>query len=252
MYLYPIIVILAGLSIGSFLNVIIFRIDDLMSVLNTRSHCPHCKETLKWYDLIPFVSYVILRGKCRYCQKNISAQYPIVEISVALLFIILYYIFGMSWGLVFYAILFSILTVIFVYDFKSELIPDEFVWVGLVLAVLGAWYFGGFGLSNMLIGSLICGGVPLILVLVSKEKWMGAGDIKLGFLVGAMVGYPRAMFLIFASFVLGSIVGVIYLATKKKRMKDSLPFAPFLIASALIALIWGQFFINWYFGYFRI
>lgn len=252
MYLNAIIVALVGLSIGSFLNVIIFRIDDLMSVLNTRSHCPHCKEVLKWYDLIPFLSYVILRGKCRYCSKGISAQYPIVEISVALLFLILYAIFGMSWSLAFYAIIFSILTVVFVYDFKTELIPDEFVWLGLVIALLGSWYFGGFGVVNMLLGSLICGIVPLILVLISKEKWMGAGDIKLGFLVGAMVGYPRALFLIFFSFVLGSIVGVIYLAMKKKKMKDSLPFAPFLIASALISLIWGQYFINWYFGYFRI
>ncbi|MFA7244436.1 MAG: prepilin peptidase [Patescibacteria group bacterium] len=252
MYIYPIIAILVGLAIGSFLNVIIFRIDDLKSVLYTRSHCPHCKEVLRWYDLIPFLSYVILRGKCRYCKKTISIQYPIVEVGIALLFLVLYYIFGLGWQFAFYAILFSILTVVFVYDFKTELIPEEFVWTGLVIALLGSWYFGNFGLSNMLIGSLICGAIPLILVLVSREKWMGAGDIKLGFLVGAMVGYPRAMFLIFAAFVLGSIVGVIYLATKKKQMKDSLPFAPFLIASALIALIWGQYFIDWYFGYFRI
>lgn len=252
MYLYAIIVFLVGLAVGSFLNVIIFRIDDLKSVLYTRSHCPHCREVLKWYDLIPFLSFLILKGKCRYCGKGISPQYPIVEVGVALLFLALFFIFGLSFGLAFYALLFSILTVIFVYDFKSELIPDEFVWTGLIIALLGSWYFGGFGLANMLIGSIICGVVPLILVVISKEKWMGAGDIKLGFLVGAMLGYPRAMFLIFSAFVLGSIVGVIYLAAKKKKMKDSLPFAPFLIASALISLVWGSYFINWYFGYFNI
>lgn len=252
MYPYLIIIILAGLAIGSFLNVLIFRIDDLKSVLSTRSRCPHCKETLKWYDLVPFLSFLILKGKCRYCGKGISAQYPIVELSVAGLFVILFYLFGMSWNLVFYAVIFSILTVVFVYDSKTEMIPDEFVWIGLIIALLGSWYFGGFGFTNMLYGSLICGVIPLVLVLVSKEKWMGSGDIKLGFLVGAMVGYPRAMFLIFASFILGSIIGVIYIASKKKNMKDSLPFAPFLIASALIALIWGQYFINWYFGYFNI
>lgn len=252
MYLYPIIVILAGLAIGSFLNVIIFRIDDLKSVLNTRSHCQHCKKTLAWYDLLPLLSFVILRGKCRYCGKGISIQYPIVEIGTGLLFLLLFYIFGLSWGLVFYAIIFSLLMVVFVYDFRSELIPDEFVWVGLAIALLGSWYFGGFGLTNMIIGSLICGTIPLLLVLVSREKWMGAGDIKLGFLVGAIVGYPRALFLIFASFVLGSIVGLIYMGLGKKKMKDSLPFAPFLIASALLALIWGQYFVNWYFGFFNI
>lgn len=252
MYLYPIIVILAGLAIGSFLNVIIFRIDDLKSVLNTRSHCQHCKKTLVWYDLLPLLSFVILRGKCRYCGKGISIQYPLVEAGTGLLFLLLYYLFGLNWSLPFYAVIFSLLTVVFVYDFRSELIPDEFVWAGLLIALLGSWYFGGFGLVNMLLGSLICGMIPLFLVLISREKWMGAGDIKLGFLVGAIVGYPRALFLIFASFVLGSIVGLIYMGLGKKKLKDSLPFAPFLIMSALLALIWGQYFVDWYFGFFNI
>ncbi len=250
--IYYILIFVVGLSVGSFLNVVIFRIDNIKTILSDRSHCPKCKQTLSWLDLIPFVSFLLLRGKCRYCDESISWQYPLVELSTALVFTVLFSLFGLGLGLLFYLIIFSILIVVFVYDLKHELILEEFVWVALALTLAGAWYFGGFGVFDMLLGGLICGGIPAILVFVSKEKWMGAGDIKLGFLLGALVGYPQAIFLLFCSFILGSIVGIILLSTKKKGIKDSVPFAPFLILAGLTTLIWGNYFINWYLGYLNI
>ena len=241
-----IIVFLAGLAVGSFLNVVILRIDDLKSILNTRSKCPHCKETLKWYDLFPFISFVLLRGKCRYCEKKISWQYPLVELGVATLFMLLYFQFQLSWALAFYALVFTILTVIFAYDLKYQLVPDEFVWLVLIIILAGSWYFGGFNFLNMIIGGLIGGGAIALLVVISKEKWMGAGDIKIAAALGALVGYPQALLVLFLAFVIGSLFGIGLIIFNKKGLKDSLPFAPFLISSALITLFFGNMIIFWY------
>lgn len=249
MIMYAIIVFLVGLSVGSFLNVVIYRLDDLKSIISTRSSCPKCKKTLRWIDLIPLLSFITLYGKCRYCKETISWQYPLVEASTAIVFLLLFFKFGLSWALVFFALLFSLLIIVFVYDLTHQLIPEEIVWTGLILTLLGVWYFGGIGVYGMLLGGLVCGGVPAILVLVSKEKWMGAGDIKLGFLVGAMVGYPEALLLLFLSFVLGSIVGLVLIIRKNKKFNDTLAFAPYLIGALLITLFWGDHIINWYLGY---
>ena len=131
MVLYTLIFLVLGLIIGSFLNVVVFRIDDLKSILYDRSHCQSCKKILAWYDLIPFLSFFILRARCRNCGQPISIQYPLVEVGVGLLFVFLYLMFGLSWTLAYYLIIFSILTVIFVYDLRTQTVPEMFVWVTL-------------------------------------------------------------------------------------------------------------------------
>lgn len=239
-----------GLMIGSFLNVVIFRMDDLKSILNSRSHCPNCKQILKWYDLIPFISFILLRAKCRYCGKDISWQYPLVEIGTGLTFLLLYLSFGVSFATIFYLIIFSLLIVVFVYDLKTQMTPEIFVWITFVLALLGSWYFGNLGFTSMLYGGLIGGGSLALLVYISKEKWMGAGDIKLGAILGLLTGFHSAIFGIFLAFLLGSVAGLIYIKTAHKTIKDSLPFAPFLILAAFLTLIFGNTVINWYFGTF--
>ena len=244
--IYAIIVVLVGLAIGSFLNVVIFRIDDLRSILKTRSKCLHCQEEIKWYDLVPLISFVLLRGRCRNCGKEISWQYPLVELGVASLFLLFYFQYQLSWTLAYFCLVFAILTIIFVYDLKTQTIPDEFVWAVLLIIFAGAWYFTGSGVLNMLIGGLIGGGVITFLVLISKEKWMGAGDIKIGLALGALVGYPKALLMLFLAFILGSLFGLFLIALKKKGLKDTLPFAPFLISSALITLFFGDILIYWY------
>lgn len=248
--LYSILVFIIGLSVGSFLNVLVLRIDKLSTVWKGRSICPSCKHTLAWYDLVPLFSFATLLGKCRYCKKKISWQYPAVEFGVGLLFLLLLLKFGVGMALIYYLITFSVLTVVFIYDIETQLVPEVFVWIALALAFLGGSYFGNFSFLEMIYGGLIAGGLFALLVVVSKETWMGAGDIKIGLIMGFLLGYPVAVLGLFSSFVLGSIVGLIYMKVANKTMKDSLPFAPFIIASTLICMIVGQGIITWYWSAF--
>jgi len=246
--LYTILTFIFGLVIGSFVNVLILRQDNLKSIINTRSQCPQCKTKLKWIDLIPVLSYLMLRGKCRYCGKKISIQYPLVELGLGFLFVLLFFNFGINLAFAFYALIFSLLTVVFVTDLKTETIPEIFVWIALILSIIFGWYFGSFSLRPLVLGGLVGGGLLALLVLISREKWMGAGDIKIGLILGVLVGYPMAVLGVFLSFILGAIVGLVYLGLKTKTMKDSLPFAPFLIISTLLCLTFGKFLVGWYFG----
>lgn len=246
MTLWVFIFLILGLIVGSFLNVLIFRMDDLNSVINTRSHCQSCKRVIAWYDLIPFLSFFILRARCRNCGEKISAQYPIVELCTGLLFAFLYLSFGLSWGLAFYLIVFSLLTVIFVYDLSTQTVPELFVWIALGLSVLFGWYFAGFSIISMIAGGVIGGGFLAILVYYSKEKWMGAGDIKIGLILGVLCGYPNAIFGLFFAFILGSVVGLLMIAKDGKNLKTAIPFAPFMILSTLLTLTYGQVVISWY------
>jgi len=246
--IYSILFLIIGLSIGSFLNVLVLRIDKLSTVWRGRSMCPNCKHELSWFDLIPLFSFATLLGKCRYCKKAISWQYPIVEVGVGLLFLLLFLKFGISLALLYYLIIFSLLAVVFIHDIRTSMVPEVFVWIALVLSAAGGWYFGNFSLWQMILGGLIAGGLFGLLVIVSKETWMGTGDVKLGFILGFLLGYPTTIFGLFSAFVLGSIVGLIYMKLGKKTIKDPLPFAPFIIASILVAMIIGKGVIVWYWG----
>ena len=246
--IYSILFLIIGLSIGSFLNVLVLRIDKLSTVWKGRSMCPHCKHELSWFDLIPLFSFATLLGKCRYCKKPISWQYPAMEIGVGLLFVLLFLKLGIGLSLFYYLAIFSVLTVVFVYDLKTQLVPESFVWIALILSFAGGWYFGNFTFWEMILGGLVAGGLFALLVIVSKETWMGAGDIKIGLILGFLLGYPVAIFGLFSAFVLGSIVGLIYMKLGKKTIKDPLPFAPFIIISILIGMIIGKGIIGWYWG----
>lgn len=246
--LFTVLFLIIGMAVGSFLNVIILRIDTLTTVLYERSHCPKCKKTLRWFDLIPFISFVLLRARCRYCGEKISWQYPAVEIGTGLLFAFLYTMFGWWIGLIYYLIIFSLLIVIFVYDIKTKTVPEIFVWITLAIAFLGGWYFGAYTFGSMLLGGIIAGGFLALLVVISKERWMGAGDIKIGLILGLLTGYPNAVVGLFLAFLLGSAVGIIAILIKKKTVKEALPFAPFLIISLLITMLYGTYLVYWYLG----
>jgi leader peptidase (prepilin peptidase)/N-methyltransferase len=248
--IYAILFLVIGLIVGSFLNVVILRMDDLKSLIYTRSRCPECKKEIPWYDLIPFLSFFILGARCRFCKGKISSQYPLVEAGVGILFALLYLMFGLGWGLIFYLVVFSILTVIFVYDIKTQTVPEPFVWLALVLSLLGGWYFGGFGVLSMLSGALITGAFIGSLAIFSKEKWMGYGDIKIAIILGLLTGYPAAIFGLFFAFILGSIFGVVLMYLKGKNLKTAIAFAPFIIFSALFTITYGQIIINWYLNIF--
>lgn len=237
---------IVGLVFGSFLNVIITRFPKFEGLVLGRSKCPKCKKILSFYDLLPVLSYIFLLGKCRYCKERISLQYPIVELSSGLLFVLSYYLFGISLLSFLYLLIFMLLIIVFVYDLKHLEIPELFSWIFLVLAITVGFYNGLYHLESFLLGGLVGGGILGILVGISDEKWMGSGDIKIGLGLGFLLGFPNSLLFVILSFVFGAIIGILILAFGRGKLKTQLPFAPFLIISAIFCLIYGEKIINFY------
>ena len=244
------IFIIFGLIVGSFLNVVILRFDALASAITGRSHCPHCKRNLIWYELIPVLSYIALQGKCRTCKKPISIQYPLVELATGLIFGLIYLQFGLTNIETYFLLaIAAILIVIFVYDMVKLEISD---WLVLIAAGLWLIYlaitlqFSFASYLPFLYGALALGGFLGLMVLISREKWMGAGDIGLGALLGFMIGWPQVLLSSFSAFSLGALVGIILIIFKVSKIKDQLAFAPFLILGFFITLFWGNQILNWY------
>lgn len=241
-----VIAALLGLGIGSFFNVVIFRLPEAESIQG-RSHCSNCKHQLRWYELVPVASYMMLAGKCSYCKKPITLQYPIVELVVATLFVLITQWFWPNpYEVIIYTFYTALLILIFIYDLKYYLIPDAFTLPGIVLAIIGALILGISPL-NIIIGMTIGGGVFLLQYVLSKGRWIGGGDIRLGFLLGAMLGWPNILVALFVAYLVGAVVAVGLMFRGKKTMKDMLPFGTFLSAAAIFSFLWGDGIIQWYF-----
>lgn len=248
-----------GLAIGSFLNVLIYRLEKGESALRGRSYCDHCKHALAWYDLIPLLSYVLLRGQCRYCRQKISLQYPLVELATGLLFFaLLHTLVELRFLYVSYLwAIGAILLAVFVYDLKHFLIPDILVYSATGLAALWKIFeFLEVGTFMPLIASLLAGLAAAAfffsVYLISRGTWMGFGDAKLAFLLGLFLGWPLILVALFAAFCLGAIVGLILIAFKKKGLKSEVPFAPFLIVGTAVAFFFGEALLHWYLGLFLV
>ena len=240
------IFLLIGLFVGSFLNVLIFRFPEMKGLVSGRSYCPNCKKTIAWFDLIPVISYIILWGKCRNCRKPISLQYPLVEISTGVIFFFLAKTIGINYQLIGYLLIACTSVLIFVYDAKFLEIPEVFAWLLMIFAIVAAAISPSFSINEFLLGGLIGGGILGILVGISNEQMMGAGDIKIGLAFGFLLGAYRSILFLFLSFIIGAIVGLILMASNKKKMKSEIAFAPFLIMAALICIIWGNQLVNLY------
>lgn len=251
-----------GLIIGSFLNALIYRLHIGESIAHGRSKCPHCGHVLAWTDLVPVISFLLLKGTCRYCQKKISWQYPVVELAVAVLFLISYLInvgqfpvlnllcpidlkFWLLMARDFIAI--SALTAIFVYDYKWMIIPDSIV-LPAIVAILILNYFIGIPVASILIGALIGFGFFAIQYFISQGAWIGGGDLRLGALMGALLGWPLIVVALFFSYIFGAIISVMLLIGKKVNRKSAVPFGVFLAPAAIIALFWGEIILTWYLG----
>ncbi len=246
-----------GLTVGSFLNVVILRFDELKTLWKIRSHCVKCKKQIRWYDLVPFLSYIYLGGKCRYCKKPISYQYPIVEGLTAILFILIYFYFGLTWASLLLAVISSLFLIVATYDAIHYEIPDVLTYLGIFfslgfvfLTIFNQGVFTWNALIPYGLGVLAAGGFLGALVVLSKEKWMGQGDILLGVWMGVLLGMPNVLVAMFLAFVLGSLYGLLLIGLKKKGIKDALPFGPFLILGTIIALFWGEKIIFYYLGIF--
>ena len=246
---FYVVIFIFGLIVGSFLNCVIYRLEEGKSFLKGRSFCPHCKHKLIWQDLIPIFSFLILRGKCRYCQKKISWQYPTIEIATGLLFLSIF-IFHFS---IFNLIIACFLIIIFVYDLKHYIIPDKVIYPAIIIALIFNFQFlivNEFPIFKFsILSALGAAAFFLLIVLISRGKWMGVGDIKLAFLMGLILGFPNILVALFLAFFIGAIMGIGLIATGKKTLKSEVPFGPFLVAGTFLALFWGQDVINWYFNF---
>jgi len=259
-YLLDIFVFVFGACIGSFLNCIIYRLESKKS-LKGRSFCPHCKHTLSWQDLFPVFSFLFLCGKCRYCKAKISWQYPLVEISTAVIFLLIFNfqfsIFNklsisqfLNLGFLFYIA--SVLIIIFVYDLKHYIIPDKILFPAIIISFAYRVFENFAMLGNYLIAVIIGSGFFFTIWLVSRGKWMGFGDVKLAVLLGLLLGFPNILVGLFLAFFFGAIIGVILMAGQKKGLKSEIPFGPFLITGSFVAIFFGSQIIQWYLSIFQI
>jgi leader peptidase (prepilin peptidase)/N-methyltransferase len=245
-----VISILFGAMIGSFLNVFICRLPKEESIITPGSHCPQCSKPIRWYDNIPLVSFLLLRGKCRNCHRSISVQYPLVEGITALLSLLLFIRFGPSLNYVIYFAFVAALVVITVIDLHHQIIPDMISLPGIGVGLLASWILPGTSVVNALLGLLLGGGSLFLVATVYewlfKREGMGGGDVKLLAMIGAFLGWKAVILTILLSSLIGSIVGIAVILWKGRDFKYAIPFGPFLSLGAVIALFYGENLILWY------
>lgn len=231
-----------------------------LSILNGRSMCPSCRHTLSASDLIPVVSWLVLGGKCRYCKQPISPQYPLVEALVALVFVVSYLFWPLTLASVASFIIFGlwlaavvVLVALAVYDLRWQLLPNRLVLMLAILALAQAVVIittANSPVSSLvehIIAAAIGGGIFYIILVISRGKWIGGGDVKLGFVLGLLAGsWGASILLLFLAAVAGTLASLPLLATKKLGRKSVIPFGPFLILATIIVVIWGSPVINWY------
>ncbi|MEW5804496.1 MAG: prepilin peptidase [bacterium] len=242
----PVVFFLLGSCIGSFLNVCIFRIPKEESIVFPASHCPNCNNKLKAYDNIPILSFLFLRGKCRFCRIPISWQYPVVELATGILFALAVVRFGLEWNTLIAFILIPVSLVVSVIDLRVQIIPNVISLPGIILGLAVSLLPGSpVHFLDALSGVLLGGGVFYLVAVVSKGG-MGGGDIKLIAMFGAFLGWQKCLLTMFIGVLLGSAVGIVLLLLKLKGRKDPIPFGPFLCIGALVSLFYGQTIISWY------
>jgi prepilin signal peptidase PulO-like enzyme (type II secretory pathway) len=256
-----IIVFILGLIMGSFLNVVVLRLKTNEKFVKGRSHCDKCDHILKWYENIPLLSYVFLFGKCSKCKQNISFQNPLVELATGILFFITYLnIFnGLNiLFLIFYLIIVSFLIIIFIYDLKYYLILDKVSIPAIVIVFLFQLLFLILGYQSfnnflfVILSGVIGGGWFALQFFLSKGKWVGGGDIRLGFLMGLVLGWPGILVALGLAYVGGTIILLPFVLVKKKKMKSQIPFGTFLVPATIAVMFWQVQIIEYYLSIFYI
>ncbi len=245
-----------GACIGSFLNVCIYRLPLSQSIINPPSHCPGCKSPIKWYDNIPLLSYIILKGHCRKCKARISFRYFLVELITGITFILFFHLYGPVPLTFIYLTLACGLIIATFIDFEHQIIPDEITLGGLVLGLLVSLLYPNLhhetahlrSLLDSVLGVLVGGGslylTGLLGTFIFKKDAMGGGDVKLLAMLGAFLGWRLVVVTFFVSPVLGSIVGIIL---KIKDRREVIPYGPYLTMGAIVAIIWGEDIFRWLF-----
>ncbi|MFV9646025.1 MAG: prepilin peptidase [Desulfobacterales bacterium] len=244
------------MCIGSFVNVCIYRLPASKSIIDpSRSICPKCGSIIRFYDNIPVLSYLWLKGRCRNCNKPISFRYPLVEIISGVFALCTFLKFGPTLeALVYFAFITALVVITFI-DIDHQIIPDLITLPGIPVCFLASFALPSITYKESLLG-LLAGGGSLLLVgwtyyLIKKAEGMGGGDIKLMAMIGAMVGWKGVLFTIFVSSLVGTLVGITIMLRTKKGMKIAVPFGPFLSIGAITYIFWGPSLISWYFNLLR-
>jgi leader peptidase (prepilin peptidase)/N-methyltransferase len=253
--------VVLGLLVGSFLNVVIDRLPAGLSLAYPPSHCSSCNKRLAVKDLIPVLSYTLLKGRCRYCGERITLRIPLVEAFSAMAFALLFIYLRLTPALALAIFYFCLLLVIAVIDLEHQLILNWLVYpaaiIAIIISIIGTRLGFAQGMvhvwehivipriSQAGIGFAIGFGIFLLIAVLSRGG-MGIGDVKMAALMGIMLGYPSVLVAIFLAIMAGGIVAIVLLAARKKGRKQGIPFGPFLALGTMLALIWGSSIWGWY------
>lgn len=250
-------IFIAGLFIGSFLNVLADRLSREESVIKGRSYCEKCKKKLAWLDLIPLFSFIFLKGKCRYCKAKLSFYYPAVELTTGIMFAITYFFvlnnlqflinfqsifnFQFSITLIYYLFIISSLIVVFFADLKYGIIPDKVIFPAILISLV----YLLFNHQSLIINHLFSAGSACLFFLAlffgTKGRGMGFGDVKFAFLMGLILGFPDIVIGLYAAFLTGAVAGcILVLCRGKKILGATIPFGPFLVFGAISAIFLGE------------
>ena len=240
-----IIIIFLGLSVGSFLNVVIYRLPRRENLAFPRSHCPACGMTLRWYHNVPVLSYILLRGRCAGCKKRISFQYPLVELLTALIFWLSWHYFGTDPLMAGFSILFlCVLLVLSFVDLEHMILPDELTLGGGVVFLAFAFFHPRLdaleGIATGLGGALVFAAIFLYYLKVRKIEGLGFGDVKLMVMLGAFLGVEKLVVAVLLASFTGLLVGGFFIIFRGKNLKMALPFGPFLSLGSFLSLFWGD------------
>ena len=240
-----------GLAVGSFLNVCIHRLPRGGSVVSPPSRCPHCEYRLRWYDNIPVLSFLLLRGRCRGCRSPISLRYPVVELLTMLLFLVHLYFFGWTILMAVRLAFACALIVLFAIDLEHHLLPNAITLPGIA-AGLASSLFLPPGIRDAVIGTIVGGGVLWLIGEVyyrlAGQEGMGGGDVKMLAMIGAFLGWKLVLVTLVLSSVAGSLIGMAVIALRRGGMKYALPYGTFLALGALAASLVGEEIVAWYVG----
>jgi leader peptidase (prepilin peptidase)/N-methyltransferase len=243
-----------GASIGSFINVLVWRTRTGVSLVFPASHCPSCRTPIAWRDNIPVLGFLLLKGSCRSCRRAISPQYPLVELWMGVAFVTAACLHGFFHLVAIPSVLIrdwfilANLTTIFLYDLRYREIPDRFTLFPIGALFLFSLVFGWSQWQSMAVGAVVGGGFFLIQFLASRGRWIGDGDIRLGVLMGVVTGWPGILVALFVAYVFGSAVSLMLIGLQRKTIKDQTAFGTYLAVGTVIALFFGNSIIDWYLG----
>jgi prepilin signal peptidase PulO-like enzyme (type II secretory pathway) len=246
------LVILVGLVFGSFVNVLISRLKIEKNGSNQidlkgGSYCDSCKRGLAWYEMIPVISYIFLKGKCVSCKERIPFSVPLVELAFGLLAVALYYSFGVSVEAIFLFLIGILMVAVFVYDLNHQLIPNLYIWIMVGLAIIYNLYLLIAGLVEIvdLFWGVVAGsGFFYLLYLLSKGRWIGLGDAKLMLVIGLVLAWPLVLVQLYISFIIGGVIGSLLMFFAGKKMKSKIAFGPFLVIAFFATVFYGDYLLN--------